>query len=37
MAKSTLFVFRGKGRKDRYTILPQSFQGQINIQIERAK
>jgi integron integrase len=37
LANSTLFVFRGKGRKDRYTLLPQSLQEQINIQIERAK
>jgi len=34
---STLFVFRGKGRKDRYTLLPQSLHEQIDTQIQGAK
>lgn len=37
LANCTLFVFRGKGRKDRYTLLPRSLKEQINIQIARAK
>lgn len=37
LANSTLFVFRGKGRKDRYTLLPHSIHSQIEKQIESAK
>ena len=37
LANSTLFVFRGKGRKDRYTLLPRSLHEQINNHIEYAK
>ena len=33
----TLFVFRGKGRKDRYTLLPQSIHEQIKTQIKNAQ
>lgn len=37
LANSTVFVFRGKVRKDRYSLHPQSLHEQINIQIQRAK
>ncbi|WP_223192217.1 hypothetical protein [Pseudoalteromonas piscicida] len=33
---STLFVFRGKGKKDRYTLLPKSLHSQLTAQIEYA-
>ncbi|MCF7515328.1 integron integrase [Pseudoalteromonas sp. L23] len=33
---STLFVFRGKGKKDRYTLLPKSLHSQLTTQIEYA-
>lgn len=34
---NTIFVFRGKGGKDRYTILPESLKRRIKNQIEFAK
>ncbi|MCF2949658.1 integron integrase [Paraglaciecola aquimarina] len=37
LADNTLFVFRGKGRKDRYTLLPKSLNESIKNQIEKAK
>jgi integron integrase len=37
LADNTLFVFRGKGRKDRYTILPHSLNLPIAHQIEKVK
>ena len=30
----SVFIFRGKGAKDRYTLLPQSTQGKLQTQIE---
>ena len=33
----SIFVFRGKGSKDRYTILPQSLIEPLHVQIERVK
>lgn len=37
LADNTLFVFRGKGRKDRYTLLPHSLKLPIESQIQRVK
>jgi integron integrase len=37
LADNTLFVFRGKGRKDRFTILPHSLNLPIAHQIEKVK
>jgi integrase len=37
LADNTLFVFRGKGRKDRYTLLPHSLKFPIESQIQRVK
>lgn len=37
LANSTLFVFRGKGRKDRYTLLPHSIHALIEEQMVLAK
>jgi len=37
LADNTLFIFRGKGRKDRYTLLPKSLNCAIEGQIEKVK
>jgi integron integrase len=37
IADNTLFIFRGKGRKDRYTLLPKSLNSVIEKQIEKVK
>ncbi len=37
LADNTLFVFRGKGRKDRYSILPHSLNLPIAHQIDKVK
>ena len=37
LADSTLFIFRGKGRKDRYTLLPQSLKPAIESQIMKVR
>ncbi|NOU49047.1 integron integrase [Pseudoalteromonas sp. JBTF-M23] len=35
--QGTIFVFRGKGKKDRYTLLPKSLHQPLQQQIERVK
>ena len=37
LADCTLFIFRGKGKKDRYTLLPKSLIPAIEIQIKKVK
>ncbi|MEO2265804.1 integron integrase [Pseudoalteromonas sp. YIC-656] len=37
LSNNTVFVFRGKGRKDRYSILPKSLNEPIKRQIEKVK
>ena len=37
LADNTLFIFRGKSRKDRYTLLPKSLNCAIEEQIEKVK
>lgn len=37
LADCTLFVFRGKGKKDRYSILPKSLSQAISNQIDKVK
>lgn len=37
LANNTVFVFRGKGQKDRYSLLPKSLNEPISRQIERVK
>ncbi|WP_448547978.1 integron integrase [Thalassotalea fusca] len=37
LADCTLFIFRGKGKKDRYTLLPKSLINPLKAQIEVAK
>ncbi len=36
-SNNTLFVFRGKGRKDRYTLFPKSLESEVREQISRVK
>ena len=37
LANATVFVFRGKGRKDRYTLLPKSLISDIETQIAKVR
>ena len=37
LTNNTLFVFRGKGKKDRYSLLPKSLNAAISKQINRVK
>ncbi|WP_087533631.1 integron integrase [Pseudoalteromonas sp. A601] len=37
LENNTLFIFRGKGKKDRYTLLPKSLNNDLNNQIEYVK
>lgn len=37
LADNTLFIYRGKGRKDRYTLMPKSLNSAIEEQIKKVK